>query len=177
MKSNIGHLELAAGVVEVIKVLLQMQHKTLVKTLHCEQINPYIQLEGSPFCIVQHNRPWQALQDHTGKSLPRRAGVSSFGFGGVNAHVVLEEYLPAKQAACQPTPNTAMPGLIVLSAKNEHQLKSYAQDMKRWIQTHEELALPDIAFTLQVGRSAMDHRGYPGGFTRGLTAKTRGICR
>src|SRR5436309_4491091 len=82
VKSNIGHLELAAGVAGVIKVLLQLQHKQLVKTLHCEQINPYIQLEGSPFYIVQQTREWGALRDQMGNILPRRAGVSSFGFGG-----------------------------------------------------------------------------------------------
>src|SRR5204863_6993893 len=86
LKSDIGHLELAAGMVGVIKVLLQMQHKTLVKSLHCEQLNPYIQLEASPFYIVQENCAWEALQDHAGNTLPRRAGVSSFGVGGVNAH-------------------------------------------------------------------------------------------
>src|SRR5262249_28159305 len=80
VKSNIGHLELAAGVAGVIKVLLQLQHKTLVKSLHCEQINPYIQLEGSPFSLVRENRAWEALQDRAGNALPRRAGVSSFGF-------------------------------------------------------------------------------------------------
>src|SRR5262249_61145545 len=85
VKSNIGHLELAAGVAGVIKVLLQLQHKKLVKSLHCEQINPYLQLEGSPFYIVQENREWEALRDSSGNALPRRAGVSSFGFGGTNA--------------------------------------------------------------------------------------------
>ena len=73
MKSNIGHLEFAAGVAGVIKVLLQLQHKTLVKSLHCEEINPYIQLEDSPFYIVQRNQPWRALQDAEGRDLPRRA--------------------------------------------------------------------------------------------------------
>ena len=97
MKSHIGHLEWAAGVVGVIKVLLQMQHKKLVKSLHCEHLNPSIQLEGSPFYIVQENQEWEALQDHMGNTLPRRAGVSSFGFGGANAHVVLEEYVPSLQ--------------------------------------------------------------------------------
>ena len=82
MKSNIGHLELAAGAAGVIKVLLQMKHKTLVKSLHCEKINPYIELEGSPFYIVQEKREWAALKDERGREIPRRAGVSSFGFGG-----------------------------------------------------------------------------------------------
>src|SRR5581483_7072913 len=93
IKSNIGHLELAAGVAGVIKVLLQMKHRTLVKSLHCDEINPYIQLEGSPFYVLQEQRSWVALKDDNGRELPRLAGVSSFGFGGVNAHVVLEEYI------------------------------------------------------------------------------------
>ncbi|HKX29431.1 MAG TPA: beta-ketoacyl synthase N-terminal-like domain-containing protein, partial [Blastocatellia bacterium] len=94
VKTNIGHLELAAGVAGVIKVLLQLRHKMLVKSLHCERINPYIELEGSPFYIVQENRSWDALLDEHGRELPRRAGVSSFSFGGTNAHVIVEEYLP-----------------------------------------------------------------------------------
>src|SRR5262249_51091021 len=69
VKSNIGHLEWAAGIAGVIKVLLQMQHKKLVKSLHCEQINPYIQLEGSPFYIVQENREWEVQQDSMGNVL------------------------------------------------------------------------------------------------------------
>ncbi|MCP4276555.1 MAG: polyketide synthase, partial [Gammaproteobacteria bacterium] len=92
IKTNIGHLELAAGVAGVIKVLLQLQHKTLVKSLHCDSINPYIDLKESPFYIVRENREWQALQDQQGRDLPRRAGISSFGFGGVNSHIVIEEY-------------------------------------------------------------------------------------
>jgi polyketide synthase PksN len=90
VKSNIGHLELAAGVAGVIKVLLQMKHKKLAKSLHCHTINPYIQLEDSPFYIVRETMDWKALKDEQGRDIPRRAGVSSFGFGGVNAHVVIE---------------------------------------------------------------------------------------
>ena len=85
VKSNIGHTELAAGVAGVIKVLLQLKYKTLVKSLHCETLNPYIQLKGSPFYIVQETRKWETASDLQGNELPRRAGVSSFGFGGVDA--------------------------------------------------------------------------------------------
>ncbi|TMC17158.1 MAG: hypothetical protein E6J34_19030, partial [Chloroflexi bacterium] len=109
VKSNIGHLELAAGVAGVIKVLLQLQHKKLVKSLHCAQINPYIQLEATPFYIMQENREWQALQDHAGNPLPRRAGISSFGFGGANAHVLLEEYVPGKPLF----PSTPLPPALI----------------------------------------------------------------
>ena len=98
VKSNIGHLELAAGVAGMIKVLLQLQHKTLVKSLHCEELNPYIQLEDSPFYIVREKQDWRPVQDAQGRDLPRRAGVSSFGAGGSNAHVVIEEYVPRCEA-------------------------------------------------------------------------------
>jgi polyketide synthase PksN len=85
VKSNIGHLEFAAGAAGVIKVLLQMKHKKLFKSLHCENINPYIQLNDSPFFIVNEQMEWKAIRDSNGNEIPRRAGVSSFGFGGVNA--------------------------------------------------------------------------------------------
>ncbi|WP_316187508.1 MULTISPECIES: type I polyketide synthase, partial [unclassified Bradyrhizobium] len=99
VKTNIGHLELAAGIAGLIKVLLQLQHKTLVKSLHCEEVNPYLQLEESPFYIVRETRAWEPLSDVDGRTLPRRAGVSSFGFGGVNAHVVIEEYVPRDEVS------------------------------------------------------------------------------
>jgi polyketide synthase PksN len=121
VKTNIGHLELAAGIAGVIKVLLQMRHKTLVRTLHCEDINPYVRLDGSPFYLVTENREWSAPRDADGRALPRRAGISSFGFGGVNAHLVIEEYpQPSSDEA-----NTH-PSLIVLSAKTAEQLKASA---------------------------------------------------
>ncbi|MEW8987276.1 MAG: polyketide synthase, partial [Bacillus sp. (in: firmicutes)] len=94
VKTNIGHLELAAGIAGVIKVLLQIKHKTLVKSLHCDEINPYIQLDDSPFYIVRETKKWKPLLDTKSREIPRRAGVSSFGFGGAYAHVVIEEYIP-----------------------------------------------------------------------------------
>src|SRR5436305_2825332 len=160
VKSNIGHLELAAGVAGVIKVLLQMQHKTLVKSLHCEQINPYIGFEGSPFYIVQENREWEALRDNAGNILPRRAGVSSFGFGGVNAHVVLEEYIPCEQARASIVINSQKPVPIVLSAKNQERLKKRVEDLLVAIREYRfsDHDLADIAYTLQVGRDEMEQR-------------------
>ena len=120
VKTNIGHLELAAGVAGVIKVLLQIKHKTLVKTLHAEPVNPYIRLTDTPFYLVTENRPWLPDLNH-----PRRAGISSFGFGGVNAHIVLEDYPDAT-----PTPDDGQDIVFVLSAKSEASLKAYAQ---RWL--------------------------------------------
>src|SRR5262249_44007690 len=132
VKSNIGHLEFAAGVAGVIKVLLQLQHKKLVKSLHCEQVNPYIELKGSPLYIVQEDREWEALRDNAGNVLPRRAGISSFGLAGTNAHVVLEEYVPMPGAT--PSESGASPkAVIVLSARNEERLHEQVQQLLAWV--------------------------------------------
>ncbi|MEX2631038.1 MAG: amino acid adenylation domain-containing protein [Tistlia sp.] len=129
VKTNIGHLELAAGVAGVLKVLLQLKHRTLVPSLHCEEVNPYIRLEGSPFYLVRETRDWTALRDAEGRALPRRAGVSSFGFGGVNAHLVLEEYPREQALADRPSEEEALPRAVVLSAKTPERLKAYAASL------------------------------------------------
>ena len=164
VKSNIGHTELAAGVAGVIKVLLQMKHRTLVKSLHAERINPYIRLHESPFYVVQENQPWVALKDSHGREFPRRAGVSSFGIGGVNAHVIIEAYCaprPAPQSASWPAPK------IVLSARNGDRLRAIAQNLLEHFDTPSAspgaadtsgLSLHDVAYSLQVGRTAMESR-------------------
>ncbi|MEX3525941.1 MAG: SDR family NAD(P)-dependent oxidoreductase [Burkholderia sp.] len=158
IKTNIGHLELAAGVAGIIKVLLQLRHRTLVRSLHGEQVNPYVQLEGSPFYLVQENRPWDAPRDAQGREQPRRAGVSSFGFGGVNAHVVLEEYVAQQTRAAAPA---AGPVLVPLSAKNETRLREAAARLADFAAARADDAsvdLHDLAYTLQVGRDAMEAR-------------------
>ncbi|MCY7795566.1 type I polyketide synthase, partial [Bacillus spizizenii] len=157
VKSNIGHLELAAGISGLIKVLLQMKHKTLVKSLHCETLNPYLQLADSPFYIVQEKQEWKAVTDRDGNELPRRAGVSSFGIGGVNAHIVIEEYMP-KGNSEQTAPE--QPNVIVLSAKNKNRLMDRASQLLEAIrkQKYTDKDLYRIAFTLQVGREEMDER-------------------
>ncbi|MCG8618361.1 MAG: SDR family NAD(P)-dependent oxidoreductase, partial [Desulfobacterales bacterium] len=153
VKSNIGHTELAAGVSGVIKVLLQMQHRTIARSLHCDTVNPYIRLDDTPFYIAREAREWTAPTDAEGRILPRRAGVSSFGFGGANAHVILEEYVDDTPAAY--TGN--QPSVFVLSAKNEPRLRDYARVMADFLAgTHADLA--DIAYTVQTGRDAMDER-------------------
>ncbi|MBU2629609.1 MAG: SDR family NAD(P)-dependent oxidoreductase, partial [Proteobacteria bacterium] len=160
VKTNIGHLELAAGIAGVIKVLLQLKHKTLVKTLHCNTLNPYIKLENSPFYILRETKPWDPLLDIQGNPIPLRAGISSFGFGGTNAHVVIEEYISKNDATAQIEINTDNPAMIILSAKNEYQLLKKAEQLVSGIEKnhYSDKDLADIAFTLQVGRDAMDFR-------------------
>ncbi|HWX67121.1 MAG TPA: SDR family NAD(P)-dependent oxidoreductase, partial [Rhodanobacter sp.] len=140
-----------------IKVLLQMKHKTLVKSLHSDSLNPYIDLNDSPFYVVQEAREWTAVRDAHGQALPRRAGVSSFGFGGVNAHVVLEEYIPSAVTA----PVADGPIVVVLSARNEERLREQVQQLLAFISTPQaemKIGLADLAYTLQVGREAMEER-------------------
>lgn len=130
VKSNIGHLELAAGVAGVIKVLLQMKHRTLVPSLHCAEINPYIDLARSPFKVQDNRSDWPSLYDPDGRAWPRRAGVSSFGFGGVNSHVVLEEYIePEVQEISERVSESDEAVAIVLSAKTSQQLNARVRDL------------------------------------------------
>ncbi|APH36336.1 SDR family NAD(P)-dependent oxidoreductase [Bacillus velezensis] len=159
VKTNIGHTELAAGMAGLLKIILQMQHKTLVKSLHCETVNPYISLDGSPFYFVRDTQPWKAATDDSGNELPRRAGVSSFGFGGVNAHVVLEEYVSPVEEK-QWTSGELQPTLFILSAKTAEQLKERAEQLRRYLEkTHSaDGALAGIAYTLQLGRDEMEER-------------------
>ncbi|OMG71008.1 type I polyketide synthase, partial [Burkholderia ubonensis] len=159
VKTNIGHLEMAAGVAGVIKVLMQMRHRTLAPSLHCETVNPYIDLKGSPFDIVREAREWVAPRDAQGRALPRRAGVSSFGFGGVNAHVVLEEYQP-KDVRASWRVDADHPALVVLSARNPERLRERVAQLRGAIDAGWVTAanLGDAAYTLQVGREAMDAR-------------------
>jgi polyketide synthase PksN len=160
VKTNIGHLELAAGIASVMKVLLQLKHRTLVKTLHCAELNPYIQLQGSPFYIVRENQPWVAARDASGRTLPRRAGVSSFGFGGVNAHVILEEYQEPEALTRADAGVSGRPVLIVLSAKTQERLQVVAQQLRAHLDKNscEDSRLVDLAYTLQIGRDAFEHR-------------------
>ncbi|WP_264453579.1 SDR family NAD(P)-dependent oxidoreductase [Paenibacillus polymyxa] len=178
VKTNIGHLELASGIAGVIKVLLQLKHKKLVKSLHCEAINPYIKLEGSPFYIVQEAREWKPQRDTQGKNIPRRAGVSSFGFGGANAHLIIEEYIPGKQAQNSIPLTTPKSAIVVLSAKSEGQLLEQAQLLLAAIGEHPftDSSLVDIAYTLQVGREAMEERlAFVVGSLRELEEKLKGF--
>ncbi len=160
VKSNVGHLELAAGVAGVFKVLLQLKHKTLAKTLHCDVVNPYIQLKDSPFYIVQESTPWKALRDANGAELPRRAGVSSFGFGGANCHVVIEEYIDRRATTHPAAVNEDHPAVVVLSAKNAERLREQVAQLRDFLNASStaDQQLHQIAYTLQVGREAMETR-------------------
>ena len=163
VKTNIGHLEVSAGIAGVIKVLLAIHYQTLPASLNFQELNPSIDLEGSPFYIVKRSEPWKAVVDETGGILPRRAGVNSFGFGGVNAHVILEEHIPT--SVTSDDTSSDQPQVVVLSAKSKDRLRAYAEKLKRYLEDENTnrcpspnglgASLSDLAYTLQVGREAM----------------------
>ncbi|MCZ0971636.1 hypothetical protein O1L55_09605 [Streptomyces albulus] len=126
MKSNIGHLESAAGIAGLTKVLLQMRHGQLAPSLHSAEPNPEIDFAATPFTVQQELADWPRRTapgaDGRPVVLPRTAGVSSFGGGGANAHVVVEEYLPERER----TGSTAGPQLLVVSARTPERLREQA---------------------------------------------------
>ena len=148
VKSNIGHLDAAAGVAGLIKTTLALHHETLPPSLHFSAPNPRLELESSPFRVVTSRRPWEPIAGS-----PRRAGVSSFGVGGTNAHVVLEE-APARAAGDAGMTEQ----LIVLSARSRSALEAATTRLRDHLADHAEVALADVAFTLQTGRRRFPYR-------------------
>lgn len=151
VKTNIGHLEAAAGIAGLIKLLLALRAAEMPPTLDCPRLNPYLELAGSPFAVVDGRRPWP-----TGNGQPRRAAVSSFGFGGVNAHVVVEEY----RRPVERSPQRARPGgvPVVLSARTPGQLAALARRLADAVAGPSDTPLESIAWTLQAGRESMEER-------------------
>ncbi|WP_224360636.1 type I polyketide synthase [Hyalangium versicolor] len=147
LKTNVGHMDTAAGVGGVIKVSLALQHGLLPPTLNFIRPNPAIDFENSPFVVNDRLTPWHS------QGGPRRAGVSSFGIGGTNAHLILEE-APARA----PTPFSDTPQLLVLSAQTRTALESSATRLAQHLEAHPSLCLADVAHTLQNGRTELPHR-------------------
>lgn len=153
VKTNIGHLESAAGIAGVIKVLLALKYHQLPGTVHFQELNPYIELTNSPFYIVTNTQPWKHLHDDTGAIIPHRTGISSFGFGGTNAHIVIEEALPIPSLK-----NNKPCYLITFSAKNETALNERIKQFANWLTKQTAPSLAAISYTLNVGRSHFDKR-------------------
>lgn len=151
VKTNIGHLETAAGIAGALKVILAMKHKKLPKTLHFSNLNPHIDFSNSPLYVVDHAQDWTRENSTT----PLRAGVSSFGFGGVNAHVTLEEFPQNFEEAFE---SACAEQVIVLSARTESALRTAALQLAQRLQQQPNTSLENLTFTLQVGRDAMRYR-------------------
>ncbi|MBU6399042.1 MAG: SDR family NAD(P)-dependent oxidoreductase, partial [Verrucomicrobia bacterium] len=152
VKSNIGHLESAAGIAALTKVLLQFRHQQIVPSLHADPANPNIDFTQTPFFVPRRLMPWPPA---AGASARRRACVSSFGAGGSNAHVVLEE------APEQPAPRpVARPfWLAVISAKTQETLRVRISDLVQWLEAEGQSAeLMDVCYGLSAGRSHFERR-------------------
>ncbi len=151
VKTNIGHLEAAAGIAGLIKTVLALQHREIPPHLHFKKLNPHISLTGTSFIIPTERRPWVA---------PRRliAGVSAFGFGGTNAHVILEE------APASPSPSELadeegrFPEVFTLSAPGLTALQTLAGRYASFLAMEPQAPLADVCFTANTGRARFSHR-------------------
>jgi phthiocerol/phenolphthiocerol synthesis type-I polyketide synthase E len=153
VKSNIGHLDAAAGIAGLIKTVLCLQQGQIAPSVNFQAPNPELHLDGTPFRVCSSLTEWPRT------STPRRAAVSAFGIGGTNAHVVLEE------APRRETRAGSRPQLLVVSARNEDTLEVAVSRLADALERHPEWRFDDVAFTLQTGRAAFDRR-------RALTAAT-----
>ena len=138
VKANIGHLEPAAGIAGVLKVVQALKHRILPGNPQLKTPNEYLKLENSPFSLQKETTNWE-----TKGNQPRIAGVSSFGFGGVNAHVVLEEYISESK-----TYQSDAPAIILLTAKNKARLAEQVQNLSTYLASNESATLHDIALSL-----------------------------
>ena len=147
VKSNIGHLDAAAGVTSLIKTVLALEHKQIPPSLNFETPNPEIDFANSPFYVNATLADWPSTNG------PRRSGVSSFGIGGTNAHVIVEEALPVERSE-----SPDVEELVVISARTAAALDEATRSLSHYLDAHEDVGLGDVAYTLQVGRAVMEHR-------------------
>ena len=147
VKTNIGHLDRAAGVSGLIKTVLSLEHAQIPASLHFQSPNPEIDFVHSPFYVNTTLAPWKR------NGMPRRAGINSLGMGGTNVHVIVEE-APERGASSPSRPWQ----LLLLSAKTSTALEAVTRNVCDYLQQHEASALADVTYTLQVGRSRFEQR-------------------
>jgi amino acid adenylation domain-containing protein len=147
LKTNVGHLDSAAGVCGLIKTVLALERRQIPPSLHFERPNPQIDFANSPFFVNAALRDWQT------DGRPRRAGVTSLGMGGTNAHVILEE-----APALEPSGPSRPWKLLLLSAHAETALEQATGRLADFLAGNPLLDLADVAYTLQVGRRPFGHR-------------------
>ncbi|MEU8872191.1 beta-ketoacyl synthase N-terminal-like domain-containing protein [Streptomyces javensis] len=147
VKSNLGHLDAAAGIAGLIKAVLALENEAIPPTVHFDRPNELIDFAGSPFVVSGELRKWERT------SVPRLAGVSSFGVGGTNAHVVLEEapLRPAQE-------RDGLPEAILLSAATPKALSDAGEELRKHVSRSPDVAIGDIAHTLRAGRRPMHYR-------------------
>lgn len=147
VKSNIGHLDAAAGVVGFIKAVLSLKHKMIPPSINFEKPNPLIDFANSPFYVNKTLKEWKSSDG------PLRAGVSAFGVGGTNAHVILEE-APRREVSSEGLSKE----LLILSARTQASLDNMALQLADFIEEYPEVNFSDLCYTLQTGRAQFDLR-------------------
>lgn len=151
VKSNIGHLEAAAGIAGLIKLVLALQHKKIPASIHLKQLNPHIDFSNTPLSIPTETINWPSNKTR------RIAGVSSFGFGGTNAHIVVEEAPHVEPQGHKGSKERPL-HVVTLSAKTKDALKKLAKHYHDHIEHNPDLTLADIAFTANTGRCHFEYR-------------------
>ncbi|WP_138500701.1 type I polyketide synthase [Nostoc sp. PA-18-2419] len=147
VKTNVGHLDIAAGVTGFIKTVLALKHKQIPPSLHFQKPNPQIDFANSPFYVNAKLSEWKT------NGTPRRAGVSSLAIGGTNAHVILEE-APVIEAYSPSRPWQ----LLLFSAKTSTALNTATAQLGEHLEQNPNISLPNVSYTLQIGRRAFDYR-------------------
>ncbi len=148
VKTNIGHLDTAAGVASLIKASLSLHHRQIPPSLGYEKPNPAIDFGNSPFRVND------SLTDWVPRGGPRRAGVNSLGVGGTNAHAILQEAPPRQDSEPSDWPFQ----MLILSARGKKALDSGAQNLAAFLRKHTEQDLADVAWTLKHGRREFEKR-------------------
>ncbi|KOV69853.1 hypothetical protein ADL01_22050, partial [Streptomyces sp. NRRL WC-3618] len=169
VKSNIGHTQAAAGVAGVIKMVMAMRHGVLPRTLNMDAPTPEVDWSAGTVELLAESRTWPEWDG----AVPRRAGVSSFGVSGTNAHVILEQGLPAPEAESAEPESAGTDGAgtssqsrvvagvvpLALSAKNEDALRDQAARLRAHLVAHTDVELAEVGWSLAVSRSRFEHRG------------------
>ena len=159
-KTNIGHLEAAAGIAGVIKVILSLENELLPQHLHFQNPSPHIPWDRLAVQVVEKATAWER------NGRPRIAGISSFGFAGTNAHVILEE-APEASGSARPrhrgprsdvAPGQPRFSVLPLSARTPAALVQIADQYRSWLSAHPEATLADVCFTAGAGRAHLEHR-------------------
>ncbi|MFP3968189.1 SDR family NAD(P)-dependent oxidoreductase [Actinomadura fulvescens] len=167
-KSNLGHMESAAGVAGLIKTVLALHHGTIPASNHYKEPNPHIPFDELRLAVVAEETPWP------GRGRPPRAGVSGFGFGGTNAHVILEAAPAPAGPARESTAAPAALHTLTLSDTADDRVRDHAAVLAEWLEANEDVALADVAQTLfrrngrgrsRAGVSARDRAGLVAGLT------------
>ncbi|MCH8109554.1 MAG: acyltransferase domain-containing protein, partial [Chloroflexi bacterium] len=154
VKSMIGHTLPAAGIAGLIKTALALYHKVLPPTINCDEPNPKLELDKTPFYLNTETRPWIHADAHT----PRRAGVNAFGFGGINAHVVLEEYPDTRAVPSISHDLNWETEVVILQGDSRDALIEQTEQLARALVASPEVSLKDVAYTQNTALADSTHR-------------------